>query len=550
MTAPSQRTARPLSVNARRLAAGTLACVAGFGSVGCEVDGWLGDPSVVGRWEHTPTTVPVLETIDAIEADTGEFIDVTPVMPEDLIPEPQDYTLAPGDFIRVTILDLVAPGVPSGFDLAIEPRGTIEIPQLGRFVVDGLTIPEVRDRIAQRLIERDIIKSNPVIDVQALGRRQATFSIFGAVQQAARFNIPYPDYRLLEALTDAGGVSPVIKEVYVIRQVPLTEAVEGRSATPERPAERQRPNLPGIPIDIDEPAGTDQPEDVLDVLDSLNDDPKVPSERPTSPPEPGRIGLPDYGSAASPARFQSDGDPPPIDLPDDAGTIVQPPGGPATTVDTAEQVRAIAERGEWAFINGRWVRVMVAEQPPAPEGLPEGEDPLESADSDPDLVTQRVIEVPTGPLLQGVARFNIVIRPGDIIHVPVPQTGLAYATGPGIARDGAYSIPANGRLTFLHLVASAGGYSAIGIPERIDLIRMVGDDRQATIRVNGRAIAEGSQPNFYLKPDDIVNFGTNFLATPYAVIRNAFRFSYGFGFQLDRNFGNDVFGAPPVNRRF
>ncbi len=44
-----------------------------------------------------------------------------------------------------------------------------------------------------------------------------------------------------------------------------------------------------------------------------------------------------------------------------------------------------------------------------------------------------------------------------------------------------------------------------------------------------------------------MNVGTNFWAYPLAVIRNGFRASYGFGFLIDRNFGNDIFGAPPTN---
>ena len=50
------------------------------------------------------------------------------------------------------------------------------------------------------------------------------------------------------------------------------------------------------------------------------------------------------------------------------------------------------------------------------------------------------------------------------------------------------------------------------------------------------------------KENDLINFGTNFWAAPLAVVRGGFRASYGFGFLLDRNFGNDVFGAPPTNR--
>ena len=36
-------------------------------------------------------------------------------------------------------------------------------------------------------------------------------------------------------------------------------------------------------------------------------------------------------------------------------------------------------------------------------------------------------------------------------------------------------------------------------------------------------------------------------AFPLAVVRSGFRVTYGWGFLLDRNFGNDVFGAPPSN---
>ena len=65
-----------------------------------------------------------------------------------------------------------------------------------------------------------------------------------------------------------------------------------------------------------------------------------------------------------------------------------------------------------------------------------------------------------------------------------------------------------------------------------------------------RAIAEQSQPDIFIKANDRIVVGTNFWAFPLAVIRGGFRSSYGFGFLLDRNFGNDVFGAPPSNNRF
>lgn len=231
-------------------------------------------------------------------------------------------------------------------------------------------------------------------------------------------------------------------------------------------------------------------------------------------------------------------DEPPIDLVDQEAAPLPPAGTPAGLSN------AVAGQGRWVFLNGEW-RQIVQESSGKSTGLAEGSDPLKDASKENEVITQRVIEVPVAPLLQGVAQYNLVIRPGDSISVPGPNQGFIYLSGPGISRPGVYQLPFTGKLTLQRLIASAGGLSTIAIPERVDLIRMVGDDRQATVRLNLRAIAEGTQPDIFLKPDDLVNVGTNFWATPLAVLRGGLRTSYGFGFLLDRNWGNDVFGVPP-----
>ncbi|TVQ82459.1 MAG: hypothetical protein EA380_00430, partial [Phycisphaeraceae bacterium] len=55
----------------RRLLALLVGLFASAALSGCELDAWMFDPSVVGRWEHTPTVVPILERIDVIESDSG-----------------------------------------------------------------------------------------------------------------------------------------------------------------------------------------------------------------------------------------------------------------------------------------------------------------------------------------------------------------------------------------------------------------------------------------------------------------------------------------------
>lgn len=553
------------------LRAVTLCALAGS-IAGCEVDSFI-DPSVIGRWENTPTVVPIIERIDVIERDNGEFVDVTPVMAEDLLPEANEYRAGPGDFLTVEILDFYQAGAPARFEEAVDPRGYITFPQVGEVYVNKLSRQEIQKVIAKAVSDAGLLEG-AIVDVQIPGARQATFSIFGVVSRVGRYAVPGPDYRLLEALTDAGGLSPSIDKVYVIRQVSLSDEpmTEPGKAPPKRPpttppntsepgAEK---NLLDLIEELTEPSGESaapsdevdpvqvtppQPESSDPNLESLLE-PEPAQPEQAAPPNPGVLGINRTtlstarraAPTASPAVMRQSEEPP-IDLVDQEPTTPTPMTPPGMTSD------AVAGTGRWVFLNGEW-RQVISEPARRDSGLPEGGDPLKEAPKTSDVVTQRVIEVPVAPLLQGVAQYNLVIRAGDSISVPGPKQGFIYLSGPGVSRPGVYQLPFTGKLTLQRLIASAGGLSAIAIPERVDLTRMVGDDRQATMRLNLRAIAEGTQPDIFLKPDDLVNVGTNFWATPLAVIRGGFRMSYGFGFLLDRNFGNDVFGAPPSDRGF
>jgi len=155
----------------------------------------------------------------------------------------------------------------------------------------------------------------------------------------------------------------------------------------------------------------------------------------------------------------------------------------------------------------------------------------------------RLLEIDYRDLVAGKSILNVIVRPDDFINVVPPPTGVVYIDGE-IARPGPYDLPASGQLTLSRLVAAAGGLGPLAIPERVDLVRRVGD-REAAIRVNLAAIRERSEPDIVLKSDDHVIIGTNFFAQPLAVIRNGFRMTYGFGFLIDRNWGTDIFGPPP-----
>lgn len=496
------------TVIARRAVAG-LCALAAAALPGCHWDSYF-DPSVMGRWEETPTVVPILEQLAPIESDGGALVEYTEVSMEDLQVQTESYSISPGDQIRLEVWDVVVQGQPELYERTVDQNGYIEVPQLGRVFVTGISEEEANDLLKRRFGQ---FVADPLVSVVVVGRRAQSFHLQGAIAGPGRYQIPASDYRLLEALIAGGGVDPnIIDYVHVIRQVSLSDDIS--------------PNQPEWPSNPDDPTQTPltepaQGEDLIDIIDDLTGE---------GDGAPAVLG----GETGGFALVQPDDQPEPfVDLIEEESTPAVP--------RIANRPARAAGGGRWMFLNGEWVRGYPRDDAPSAPSTgrttPSDEAPL---------VTQRVVRVPVKPLLAGDARYNMVIRPGDVISVPSPEQGNVYLGGQ-FARPGVYQIPAVGRLTLSRAVTAAGGLSGIAIPERVDLTRMVGPDRQATIMLDLRAIQEGTQPDVFLKPDDHVNIGTNFWALPLAVMRNGFRASYGFGFLLDRNFGNDVFGAPPSN---
>lgn len=469
------------NTSGRQLIAGAGLLAALLAGSGCEVDSFL-DPSVTGRWEHTPTSVPILERIASIEGEEDAFVETSEVQPGDLEPELTEYRVAPGDQLAVEIFDLIAENVPQQYGPTIDTRGRITIPILGELYVDGLSAPEIKQVIEAAMAD---LVADPIVTVTVQAPRDLTYSILGGAIGAGTFFIPTSDFRLLEALTNSGGVAPNVDEIFVIRQTPLTRKVEGETA-------RGLGSLPDADSDNEEPA--QDGEALIELLDDLSQE--------AEDADPGFAVL-----------ATQDGD-----SPDAAIDLVEPEG------------RGPADAGGWVFVDGRWTRVRPAQNA---NRTTDNEDELAK------LVAQRIIRVPADRLLSGDARYNMVIRPGDVIRIPAPEFGNVYMAG-FVNTPGVYTVVPG--LTLTRAITAARGLSGLAIPERVDLTRMIGDDRQATIRLNLRAIEDGTEPDIFLKDNDRINVGSNFWAAPLAVLRSGFRFSYGFGFLLDRNFGTDVFG--------
>jgi protein involved in polysaccharide export with SLBB domain len=162
-----------------------------------------------------------------------------------------------------------------------------------------------------------------------------------------------------------------------------------------------------------------------------------------------------------------------------------------------------------------------------------------------------VIAINVTELKAGDPRYNIVVRDRDVINVPI-DTGVFYVMG-DVSRPGVYAF--GGReITVKQALAVCGGFSPMAWPQRCELIRREpGTDKQTTRLINMDAIFAGLEEDFYMRDDDILNVGTHFVAPFLFVIRNSFRFTYGFGFVYDRNFADkDAYGGrlnPEVARQ-
>lgn len=499
--------------------------------VGCEVDSWM-DPSRTGYFETTPTTMPILARLDVIERQTTAGMSIAPPLPEDLVPAELKYRLAPGDVVRVDVFELVTPGQPEREELMVDQTGNIRLKEVGDIVAAGLTIEEF-----QREIEAKVgrLIANPVVQVSLLKGQSFQFSIAGAVNQTGVFTLERPDFRLTEAIALAGGTLPTTQRVKVIRAAPLDESLRPNYPEPEAGKTPTQP-FGGDTKPVE--GGKTNIEDLINQLDGGAAKPAegatapAPAAPPTTAPATEEKPKSAPGAVAEYRRIAPQDDKPAVDVDD----LTE-----AQATDAAKK----PETGGYFFneTTGKWERGGAGRGAASHPGRP-------VPPTAPSMYATRIIEVDYQQLIKGDPNLNVVIRPGDQVYVEPPETGFLYIDGE-VNRIGVYNLEnTNGRLTLSRFVSAAGGLAPTAIPTRVDLVRMLDGDREATIRIDLAAIRNRSEPDIYMNANDHVIIGTNFFATPLAVIRNGFRMTYGFGFLLDRNFGNDVFGPPPESNPF
>lgn len=148
------------------------------------------------------------------------------------------YRLAPGDELRIIIPGLAE--VENSTAFVVNDRGELTIPLMGGIPASGSTIPELEQRIASLLVQKNLMVS-PAVSVQPVKLRP--IYILGEVRSPGEY--PYrPGMTVVTAVSVAGGYTFRANRgaVAIIRQV------NGQAATAR--ASENTPVQPGDTIKV------------------------------------------------------------------------------------------------------------------------------------------------------------------------------------------------------------------------------------------------------------------------------------------------------------
>ena len=457
------------------------------------------------------------------------------------------------------------------FRRTVDQSGKILLPIVGSIEVAGKSQSELVGAIEAKL--KPIIR-DPRVDVTIVEGRAFTFTVDGQVRNSGVYALQRPDFDIEQAVALAGGANEGARRIRIVRT--LITSADDAAAVDAQPAQGSTPSAApahSAPATGPAPAtvpvtgpGESSAPSVDDLLKQIQPPAATAPAEPSAPaPAPAPASAP---PAASPGALRSPAmvvDVDQLEAPKVAETaVVQTVPDvqtPPTSVPATESRYVFdTQKQEWVYVSagsaGPASPDVGLATPNSPDGAITGPAAFSSEARPlkkgkdfrlPNGKRTRVILVDWAKLQQGDLTQNVLVRPGDKIHVE-SDIGVVYIDGE-IARPGVYNLPPIGELTLSRLVSAAGGLGQIAIPQRVDLIRKIAPDREAAIRVNLAAIRNKAEPDIVMRADDHIIIGTNFFATPLAVIRNGFRMTYGFGFLIDRNFGNDVFGPPPYTQQ-
>lgn len=520
--------------------------------IGCSKDHL--DPTQIGRFRPVPAVNVILDSLGVAEEGEGTYEGAEEPKPSDILSDTQDYVFSSGDMMRVSIFELLQEGQPYVEYFAVNESGNISIPEIGQIQAAGLTESQLEDELKDAL-SPGILK-NPTVTIMLQSSISRSFAILGdGIASPGKYPIPRYDFRLLDALAMAGSARQFnVSYIYVTRRLTGQEKLIEEEEFDTKEALALRPVEAGQSIEDNqnnENQLEDNQEEMLELI------------------QPVFSATSSTGLVIASAEMATEEQLEALAIPEEVGDFDK-------TDDVDIQVGNVLPepqqqgRVEWVFRDGKWVPIQVNDSGLAeprqqndldfqaePEFQPEERDKSFKPKTKPapedhgwdDIqsgsVGTRVIRIPKDKLYGGDPRYNIVIKPQDTITIHLDVVGEFYVLG-NVNRQGIVNM--SGRpMTLKMAIAAAGGLGQLAWPKKCEVVRRIGERKEEIVMVDLEKIANGTQPDFFIKPNDIINVGTHGISRWLETLREAPRAYYGFGFMYERNFADrDYYTHRPI----
>ncbi|MFW6137010.1 MAG: polysaccharide biosynthesis/export family protein [Candidatus Aminicenantaceae bacterium] len=118
--------------------------------------------------------------------------------------------------------------------------------------------------------------------------------------------------------------------------------------------------------------------------------------------------------------------------------------------------------------------------------------------------SSRSLRIPVEELvLEGDARLNIPLEPGDVVNIPVDKIVHIYVFGQ-VKSPGALEVKSSNIPTLLRAIAQAGGFGDRAAKGRILIKRKDEDGKDMEKKVNAKDIIKGKREDIQLQENDVV----------------------------------------------
>jgi protein involved in polysaccharide export with SLBB domain len=219
---------------------------------GCESKGFLNPSELVDPDESNKLAANgrararvqnILQELDlGVTPVPTSFTTARDVQSADMFVNAADYRIGPSDLVQVSIGEL-APGQTYVQPLRVSETGALTLPDIPdpqhrQVQVAGLTELEAVQAIEQAYIDAGVFVERPPVSLIVVEPASKVFNITGNVARPGRYVLTTANYRMYDALTQAGGaVDPEVnsEHAFVIRSRGGPGAVNGQQRNQRDP---------------------------------------------------------------------------------------------------------------------------------------------------------------------------------------------------------------------------------------------------------------------------------------------------------------------------